>query len=393
MKNIQENLQRVLRKEIMSPAYLDRFQLDSKDKLPRISAIVPTYNRSPHPAIEDSNPLGWCLESLLAQKSGGLAEIVIIDDASEDHTREVVEYFQKTSHIPIKYLKNSENKGSSISRNIAVDESKSDYIMFLDDDCIFSRYMFFGANFNLNKLGENVAALHLPVYHRRTIPKPVKIKDIGALDLNEGVMTGNYDGFPIEFINNLDENFLNEELKIIRPIEIKNLGGVFLARKKAFQKIGGFPEFFTWKNGYREETEIALKLQEEGYKMFFTPDPKFSCVHLKYGAQGDIHKREQQLGSHLNYLIDESDIPRIGTGNRVDPEEWFFSKIVSTYVTLGKRNMNAANKYLNETHKKFVIRNEESVAGIGGKINDPSKRKYIFEKAVKEGDKLLMEAS
>jgi len=394
MTQVQKDLQRILEREFMVPSYLDRFQLDSRGKLPGISVIIPTYNRCPHTVEEDSNPLGWCLESLLAQKFGGIAEIVVIDDASIDHTKRVVEHFQKTSNVPISYLKNLENEGSSISRNLAVEASKSDYVMFVDDDCVFSRYFLFGANFTFSGLGENAAALHLPVYHRKTVPDLVRIEDIGVLDLEKGVITGNHNGFPIEFVEDLEGNFLDEELKIIRPFEIKNLGGVFLARKDAFQSVGGFPEDYTWRNGYREETEVALRLQEKGYKIFFTPDPKFSCVHLKYGAQGDILKREQELEPHLNRLIEKSNVLRINTGNRVDsPEEWFFSTIVSTYVTLGQRSPEAAIKYLDRTHDGFVVGNIESVAGIGSKIDDPLKREQIFRRAVKEGDRLLREAS
>ena len=390
---IQEDLQRILEREFMASSYLDRFKLDPKGELPKISAVIPTYNRCPHTVEEESNPLGWCLESLLAQRSGGLAEIVVIDDASTDHTEEVVKNFSERSPIQIVYLRNPENKGSSISRNLAVEASKSNYVMFVDDDCVFSKYFLFGANFTLNKLEEDVAALHLPVYHRRTVPDLVRIKDIGVLDLEEGVITGNHNGFPIEFAEDLEGNFLDEKLKIIRPFEIKNLGGVFLARKKAFQSVGGFPEDFTWRNGYREETEVALKLQEEGYRIFLTPDPKFFCVHLKYGAQGDIHKREQELEPRLRYFVYESNVSRINTGNRVDPEEWFFSKIVGTYVTLGQRSPEAASRYLNDTHESFVLGNEESVTGVGGRIEDPLKREQIFERAIKEGDRVLRRAS
>ena len=390
---IQENSRGILEEEFMASSYLDRFQLDLRGKHPKISVIIPTYNRCPRTVKEDSNPLGWCIESLLAQRSSGLAEIVVIDDGSTDNTKRVVEHFQKTSNLPIVYLKNSENKGSSISRNIGVEASKSDHVLFVDDDCVFSRYMLFGANFTFSSLDEDAAALHLPVYHRRTVPNLARIEDIGVLDLEEGVITGNYNGFPKEFAENLEKNFLDEKLKIIRPFEIKNLGGIFLARKDYFQEVEGFPENLAWRNGYREETEVALRLQEKGYRIFFTPDPKFFCVHLKYGAQGDILKREQGLEPRLRYLVDQSNIPRIDTGNRVNPEEWFFDKILSTYVTLGQRNPKAASKYLDKTHKEFVLKNKESVAEVGGKIKDHSKRRDIFERAVAEGNRLLMEVS
>jgi len=327
-----EKYREILKRNYFNPSYLDNFSINGQFNLSKISVVIPTYNRAPHPAEQDSNPLGWCLESLLTQKHSGLDEIIIVDDASTDYTEEIVSDFSDKSDIPIVYLRNSQNLGSSISRNIGVRESKNNLIMFLDDDCVFSRYMLFGANYTLNQLDENVAALHLPVYHRKTIPNLVNLNDIGILDLKKGIMTGNYDGFPIEYIESLKDNFLNQELKILKPIQIKNLAGVFLIKKEMFKEIGGFPEFFTWRNGYREETNVALKLTNKGYKMFFTPDPKFHCVHLKYGAQGNIAKKEKSMG--LEFLIEQSNIPRVNTGNRVGIEEWFFDRIISDYVTL-----------------------------------------------------------
>ena len=383
---MKRKLQEILKEDCLHPSYLDRFSLDFD--LPSVTAIIPTFNRSPNSPEEDSNPLGWCLESLLAQKSSGLNEIIIIDDASTDYTSEVVRMFQENSSVPIVYLKNKNNLGSSISRNIAVKNSKNGLVMFLDDDCVFSEYMFFGANYTLNELNREVVALHLPVYHRKTVPNEIKLRDIGVLDLGEGTITGNYDGFPVEYMDNLEDNMLDSNLKILRPLEIKNLGGIFLIKKDVFNGIGGFPEFFTWKNGYREETDVALRLFENNYQMFFTPDPKFYCVHLKYGANGDEDKQENS--EHvLGRLIEKSNIPRTDTGNRVGVKEWFYSFLLSTYTTLGRKNPNTADQFQYEMYKRFVVNNDLSVTGVETKIDDFSTRENIFNRAVKEGNKLI----
>ena len=385
---IQKDLQRVLEREFMAPSYLDRFELDPEGELPKVSVIIPTYNRSPHPAREDSNPLGWCLQSLLTQRSGGLAEIVVVDDASTDHTKEVVEHFQKTSDVPISYFRNSENKGLAISRNIGVNGSENDFLMFVDDDCVFGRYFLFGANFTLSRLGEDVAALHSPVYHRRTTPSPVGRSEIGLLDLDKGVVSGNFDGFPIEFAEDLNRNFLDKELKIVKPIKIRNLAGIFLAKKEAIEKVGLFSEAFNWKNGYGVETDLALRLSESGYMMFFTPDPKFHCVHLKYGAKGR-EKPPRDLGDRLNQLINQSDVPRQGTGCRVDPEEWFESLMASTYFTLGMRSLDSAEEYVKRMEKRFVEFNTFAVGGVGTKIENKNERRAILDRAIKRGEELI----
>ena len=386
MKILQRH-ERVLAREDMQTSYLDRFSLDSHD-LPSVSVIIPTFNRSPNPLEKDSNPLGWCLESLLAQKGEVLDEIVIVDDGSVDYTRGLVEHFSNITPTNIVYLRNNENKGVPFSINRGIKKSRNNLLMFVDDDCIFSKYMLFGANYTLNKLENKVAALQLPVYHRKIFPRPLDMNKIGILDLEKGIMDGNYDGFPIEYAEDLENSFIDKELKIIKPFEIKNIGGIVLSKKEALEEAGLFPEFFTWKNNYRIESYLSMALSDLGYTLFFTPDPKFHCIHLKYGAHStqDNHKK---INPVLRRLISQSNITRENTGCRVDPEEWFFDRIISTYVTLGIKSREAADRYVEETRKIFVEENGLGVSGVGTKIKDKSERNRIFEKAVREGDKLM----
>jgi len=367
-------------------SFIDNVSFNGQRTIAPISIVVPTYNRSPHPVEEDSNPLAWCLESLLAQQHTNLDEIVVIDDNSKDHTREVIDFFAEQAErrgVTITSVKNKKNRGSSISRNKGVAQSKNDFIMFVDDDCVFDSRMLFGATFTLERLPDNAAAIHMPVYHRRRQPKLVDIKDIGVLDLERGIMTGNFDGFPREYLGGLDKNFMDLRLKIFNPVQIQNLGGVFLTKKNAFQEVGGFPEDFTWKSSYREETDLALRLAENGYSLFFTPDPKFSSIHLRYGApeQDDNLTTNGRLG----YLIDQSNVTRINSGNRVKPEEWFHDVLMSTYVTLARRSHAAAEEYSERMFRKFVEKNDFAVSGVGAKIEQKAKRLRIYSKAMSDG--------
>ena len=368
---------------------MDQFDL-SRFSLPKITAVVPTYNRSPHTAKEDANPLGWCLESLLAQKGDVLDEIIVMDDASTDFTEEVVEDFQGKSNIDIRYFKNKKNLGSSKNKNRAARESKNNSLIFLDDDCIFSNYFIFGAGFTMDKLPENAAALHMPVYHRKISPGVIDASEIGKLDLAKGVMTGNHGAIPKHYFEDLESHFLDSDMSILNPIEIANLAGIFLTKKDLFEKIGNYPEFLNWKNGYREEAHVSINFKENGYGLYLTPDPKFHSIHLKYGSKGEEKAEELRLmPPKLKRLIDYSSVERDNTGNRVDSEEWFFSRIISTYVTLGIRNREAAKNYLVATEDEFVNKNELAVSGFGKKIEDLGQRKRIFDRAVTEGNKLL----
>ena len=90
--------------------------------MPKVSVIIPTCNRCAY--------LARAIKSVLAQTYTDF-EIIVVDDASTDDTREVVAQFKGN---PIKYIRHKENKGGAAARNTGIVNSQSEYIAFLDDD-------------------------------------------------------------------------------------------------------------------------------------------------------------------------------------------------------------------------------------------------------------------
>jgi len=58
-------------------------------------------------------------------------ELIIVDDASEDATQEVLSSFKDER---IKYIKHHINRGEAASRNTGITHAEGDFIAFLDDD-------------------------------------------------------------------------------------------------------------------------------------------------------------------------------------------------------------------------------------------------------------------
>ena len=88
----------------------------------KVSIIVPTYNRA--------KTLGRAIESILKQTYTDY-EIIIVDDASTDNTREVVEQIEDER---IRYIRLEQNQGAGHARNEGIRMSRYDYIAFLDSD-------------------------------------------------------------------------------------------------------------------------------------------------------------------------------------------------------------------------------------------------------------------
>ncbi len=88
----------------------------------KVSVILPTYNRSLF--------LATAIQSVLNQSYHDL-ELIIVDDASVDSTREVVNRFKDSR---IKYIRHKINKGEAASRNTGIINATGEYIALLDDD-------------------------------------------------------------------------------------------------------------------------------------------------------------------------------------------------------------------------------------------------------------------
>jgi glycosyltransferase involved in cell wall biosynthesis len=88
----------------------------------KVSVIIPTHNRAEF--------LRSAITSVLNQTFQDF-EIIIIDDASKDHTQEVIANFNDTR---IKVIHNQVSKGAAGARNIGIMNSNGEYTAFLDDD-------------------------------------------------------------------------------------------------------------------------------------------------------------------------------------------------------------------------------------------------------------------
>lgn len=97
--------------------------------MPVVSFNIVTYNRA--------ELLKKCLNSIVVQSFKDF-EVVVIDDASTDHTPSVIQSF---GHLSIKYYRNDTQMGISYSRNRAVSLSEGELIAVLDsdDECLPER--------------------------------------------------------------------------------------------------------------------------------------------------------------------------------------------------------------------------------------------------------------
>ena len=90
----------------------------------KVSVIVPVYNASQY--------IGKTLDSIIAQDFDSF-EIIVIDDGSTDDSLEIINQCLDGCEMPHKVI-HQENAGVSVARNVGIEESKGDYLAFVDAD-------------------------------------------------------------------------------------------------------------------------------------------------------------------------------------------------------------------------------------------------------------------
>ncbi|GCE08437.1 glycosyltransferase family 2 protein [Dictyobacter aurantiacus] len=101
--------------------------------IPKVSVVVPTYKRYAY--------LERCLRALLSLEfAPGEYEIIIVDDANSQRTRQQVEEWRQRTHqdgyeivyVPVELAPH----GPAAARNAGWQRARSELIAFIDDDCI-----------------------------------------------------------------------------------------------------------------------------------------------------------------------------------------------------------------------------------------------------------------
>ena len=95
---------------------------------PKFSIITPNLNKC--------RTIQRYIKSIQYQTFKNI-EIIIIDDHSTDDTIKIIEKLKKQDERII-LLKNKQRKGTLITKNIGVNKSKGEYLLFVDPDDIIS---------------------------------------------------------------------------------------------------------------------------------------------------------------------------------------------------------------------------------------------------------------
>lgn len=218
-----------------------------------ISVIIPTYNRA--------NVIKRTLVNVLSQTYTNI-EIIIIDDNSNDNTKEVI---ASLNDKRIKYYRNEKNKGACFSRNYGIRISKGDYIAFQDSDDLWSINKLKKQLDFLQERGADIVFCKVEKYNENN-------ELIGIVPNSEN------DGERVDFSKLLRESIISTQ--------------TIMGRSACFERIkfdDQLPRFQDW--------DLVLRLSKE-YKIIFQNE----VLAYQYIQQDSITKNYKKAVSALEEL-------------------------------------------------------------------------------------------
>jgi glycosyltransferase involved in cell wall biosynthesis len=212
-----------------------------------ISLVICTYNRA--------DLLARALESACRQAvHPSRYEILVVDNNSTDHTRDVVARFQRDQDN-VRYLHET-RVGLSHARNRGWQEARAPYVAYTDDDCILPpHWLAVALEIVQTKHPEAFGGPFRALYFSR---KPAWYKDSYG--------SGGYGAIPRHLR-------ANEQLA----------GNNMVFRKATLQLLGGFDPrhgMIGKSVGYGEDTEIQIRLRNVSAQAEIWYDPRVELLHL-----------------------------------------------------------------------------------------------------------------
>jgi GT2 family glycosyltransferase len=245
-----------------------------------ISVIIPNLN--------GEKVLHFCLRSLVNQTlEKDKYEIIVVDNNSNDRSREICEYYSQKYSIPkIKCVYLTKNLGYGNAINIGARLAQFKYILATNNDIIFHPYyleMLLNTLEYVRRYYKNVvAAVGLHFYH----PEVTCINSAGGL---LSIVGGHYRYYRFcldrdNFINYMKRYVIRRQKKIAFSITGFGTGAALLIDRNVFLRIGGFYKLYF---AGVEEFDLGMLLNLLNLRTIFVPTAiLYHKESLTFGRRG-----------------------------------------------------------------------------------------------------------
>lgn len=262
----------------------------------KLSVIISFYNKI--------QILEKVLESLSLQTLKNF-EVIIADDGSGPSVVNRIHQIQDSYPFAIHHVWH-EDKGwrKNIILNKAVLTTNTDYIVFIDGDCLLEKH-FLEDHYNARKQGEVLTG-------RRVLLTPNITEQLLTVSLN----TYNFK-YKLFFQLLYETFFCKQKTQMERIIRLpKWMGGIFIKEKRRYilgcnfslyksdlLSVNGFDERFLYP-GYGEDTDLELRLERKGILAMSRQCQlvQFHCFHKHFDTNHEPNKQLLQENTNGNII-------------------------------------------------------------------------------------------
>lgn len=220
--------------------------------MPELTVSMPAYNSGKF--------IRKAIESVLCQKDVDF-ELIVVDDASQDDTVEIVNSFQDNR---IKLIRNQNNKGIGYCHNVAIDQSNSPFIIHVDSDDIILPGAF-KKMIDKIKCDPNIGQVHC--YHFN-IEEDGNVTREAFQDMRRSILANKRPGMDYRRALLIHGSMAN-------PLRTY--------RKEVFNVVGKFKENLK----YSEDYEMALRIIDK-YDICLVPEFLYAHRKHKNSSTGNI---------------------------------------------------------------------------------------------------------
>lgn len=216
------------------------------------------------------------LKALLPQLASGKASITVVDNNSTDGTKAFMQTITH-EHSFVRYAV-EQQQGLSHARNRGWNESPSDWIFYIDDDCVPPPGLIQEAILLIEKY-KDLDALGGPIDPLFIDPPPEWLPTgLGSFSI------------PAENIIFLEQGYLR--------------GGCFLIKRTVLSSLGGFNPLLGMRGEklqYGEELEFQYRMRQSGYKIGYAPSLKIKHfvrtdkISPRWLIQSEYAKRRDKM--------------------------------------------------------------------------------------------------
>jgi len=291
-----------------------------------ISIIIPVFNQ-----LDFTKQ---CLEALIKNTPDELYEVIIVNNASTDGTRE----FLACLEGDIKIINNEENLGFAKACNQGATAASGKYLVFLNND----------TKVTPNWLDEMLKCIQEDE-NRGVVGAKLLYSNNTVQHAGVAVTDSPHPIFPYHIHHKKPSDA--PEVNVMKEYQAVT-GACMLVRKELFQKMGGFDEEFL--NGY-EDVDFCFRVREAGHTVFYCP--MGVVYHYESTSEGRFASAEHNVKRLHQKWFGKIQSDRNGVDFKQDQKVVSIIILTHNQLEYTKKCIDSIFRYTKELFELIVVDN------------------------------------